>query len=415
MKNYILLLLSFFVIFYSCSSKDGNKANNISTTENHLKPLTDKSNHQKTEVDETEVDGKESLLTLESKEKGFDLFLDSVTPVFNYHSQPVIINNEMKILWYNQENNSLDFYDLTSKALETRVQFQLNGPNALPGMGLGAGVKFVSPDSILLFSGPLKRIYLTDLSGKIYSKVELSKYAHGFGSVSMESPFAYRNGHIYVQIMPNIAIDAPDFSSPDYNRIAKIDLKTGEFEEFYIDPPSESKGVEMSQQLKMMDIIYNPKIDKFIISFPLSDKIIVTDFKNYKKEYVAKSSLVKDVIKLDPEKKGVPRSSIVSFFYWINSSYEKMIYDPINDLYFREARKGISEEAFKQRNFTEEREIIVLDSDFNKIGTFSFKSGGIYYYFFAKDYFFWNKDLKKFNLDNGVEDSLFFQGKELIF
>ena len=408
MKNYIIQLLSFFVIFCSCSSKDGKQLNNNFTTENHLKPFTDKSNDQK-----TEVDGKESLL--EFKEKGFDLFLDSVTPIFNYHSQPVIINNEMKILWYNQENNSLDFYDLTNKTLDTRLQFQLYGPNALPGMGLGSGVNFINQDSILLFSGQLKRIYLTNLSGEIYRKVDLSKYAHGFGSIAMESPLAYRNGYVYTQIMPNIPMDAPAFPNTDYNRIAKIDLKTGESEEFYIDPPKESKGVEISQQLKMMDIIYNSKIDKFIISFPLSDKIIVTDFKNYKKEYIAKSSLVKDIIKLDPEKKGVPRSSIVNFFYWVNSSYEKMIYDPINDLYFREARKGISEEAFKQRDFSEEREIIVLNSDFEKIGTFSYNSGGTYYYFFAKDYFFWNKDLKKFNLDNGVEDSIFFQSKELIF
>jgi hypothetical protein len=416
MKNYIILFLYAIVLLCSCTSKDGDKEILESGTENLSKSLDENRAVDKTiksPASEMPDLGVEEIISYNDQE--FYLTLDNITPLFNYHSQPVIIDNKMKILWYNQQNNSLDFYGLTSKAIDKRVQFELNGPNALPGMRLGAGVNFVNSDTIILFSGQLKRIYLTNLSGDIYSKVDLSRYAHGFGSIAMESPIAYRKGYVYIQLMPNIPLDSPDFYSPDYNRIAKIDLKSGEFEEFYIDLPSEVIGADISQLLKMMNIIYNSKSDKFIISFPLSDKIIVTDFENYKKEYSAKSGLIKDIIKLDRKEKSVPAASLSSFYYWLNSSYEKMIFDPINNLYYREARKGISDEAFIERNFTQRREVIVLDSDFSKIGTLSFNSSGIYYYFYAKDYFFYNKDLQEFNLKNGVEDSIFFHSQELSF
>lgn len=345
----------------------------------------------------------------------YKIELDSITPLFNFHSQPIFIDNEEMMLWFNQENSSLDFYELRNGKLETRLKFELNGPNSIPGMGLGAGIKYINQDSIIIYSGQLKRIYLANQSGTIYNKIDLSNYANGFGSIGLSSPMAYRKGYLFMQIMPNISIDASDFYSPDYNRIAKIDLKTGEFEEFYIDIPNISKGVEISQQLKMIDIIYNPKVDKFIINLPLSDKIIVTDFKNFTKEYEAKSSLVNEVIKYGQVKTDVPQSNLVNYFYWINSSYEKIIYDPINDLYYREARKGISEEKYKQRDFSEQREIIVLNSEFDKIATFSSENTDIFYYFFLKDYFYWNKDIQKFNLESGVEDYIFFQKKQLDF
>lgn len=370
-------------------------------------------NSKKTESTTNNVPSNEPNINADGEMHRIEL--DSITPLFNFHSQPVFIDGEEKVLWFNQENSSLDFYELEKGKLETRLKFELNGPNSLPGMGLGAGIKYINQDSIIIYSGQLKRIYLANHSGTIYNKIDLSNNANGFGSISISSPMAYRKGFLYMQIMPNISIDASDFYSPDYNRIAKIDLKTGEFEEFYIDIPNISKGVEISQQLKMIDIIYNPKVDKFIINLPLSDKIIVTDFKNFTKEYEAKSSLVNEVIKYGQVKTDVPQSNLVNYFYWINSSYEKIIYDPINDLYYREARKGISEEKYKQRDFSEQREIIVLNSEFDKIATFSSENTEIFYYFFLKDYFYWNKDIQKFNLETGVEDYIFFQKKQLDF
>lgn len=352
-------------------------------------------------------------ITNDSIEDEFRILLDDVTPLFNYYSQPIVIDGEKKIGWFNLENYSLDFYGIESKTLDKRIEFNQNGPNALPGIGLGAGINFVNQDSIIIYSAMLKRIYLTNISGKIYYKLDLSNNSNGFGSVSMESPIAFREGYAYMQIMPSIPVNAEEFVSPDYNRIAKIDIRTGEYDEFYIEFPKEYSGKIVSQQLKMMDIIYNKKIDKFIISYPLSDTIIVTDFITKNKKIVANSQLINDIIEIDLQEKDIEPSRITNYYYWINDSYGKLLFDPINNLYYREARKGISKDNYNKRNFKDEREFVILNSNFEQVGTFNYLSSGLYYYFFEPHTFFWNKDLQQFNLENGVEDSIFFHRMEL--
>jgi len=73
-------------------------------------------------------------------------------------------------------------------------------------------------------------------------------------------------------------IEIPENFNPKYNKIAKIDLSDGSVKEFEIDYPEVYSDKNISQQLKMMSIIYNDKIDKFVISYPLSDDLYVTDF-----------------------------------------------------------------------------------------------------------------------------------------
>lgn len=402
MKKYVTIIL--LIITTSCQeSKNKIQENNSKQLE-----LSDK-----TEKETSKSNTADSETLEKSSNKEYQLDLDSITPIFNYHSSPILNSNQTRIYWFNSQINSLDIYNLDKNILEDRIQFQLNGPNSIPGTGIGTGINFVNNDTIIFFSSQLKRIYLSNKLGEVYKKIDLSNYAHGFGSVSISSPIAYRRGNVFIQIMPNIPIDSPDFYSPDYNRIAKINLANGEFEEFYIDFPKISKGEGISQQLKMMNIIFNHKADKFIISSPLSEFIIVTDFKNYTESYEIKSSLVSEVIKFNQITPEVSASNLVNFFYWINSSYERMIYDPINDLYLREVRKGISEENFKKRDFSGEREIIVLNPEFEKIGSINLESSGIFYYFFTKNHFYWNKDLQKFNIETGVEDYILFE-KELL-
>lgn len=421
---YYLFRLFFFVFLvvnFSCKSSSDSDQGQSDEDQNNTYTLNESPSFIKSDTANHRRENRENSDTTSTSEtrhmkviEVFTLPLDSETPIFNSFSQPVMINDSSKLLWFNLENYSLDVFDLAKQHLEKKIYYEKSGPNALRGISYGSGINFVNVDTIVFYSRGLKRMYLSSFSGKVYKYVDLSDFTDGLGSVSLSSPLAYRKGSVFMQVLPNIPIDADETFSPNYNRIAKIDLKSGKIKEYEIPYPTVYTGRNISSQLKMIDIIYNRKIDKFIISFPLGGSIYVTDLETGVESYPSKSGLISKVIETDPHSGEVASASISNYYYWINSSYERIIYDPIHEVYLREARKGISENNFKERKFSSDREFVVLNANFEKIGTIDYESSGLYYHFFADDKIYWNKDLQKFNLENGVEDTIFFQSRKLV-
>ncbi|SDC88900.1 protein of unknown function [Algoriphagus faecimaris] len=345
----------------------------------------------------------------------YSLPLDAETPLWNYFSQPIILKSKPKLLWFNPTRYSIDYFDVRTQTLERKVILEQNGPNALPGIGMNSGIKYINEDTVIVFKGRLNRFSLMKASGEIYKHVNLKDYPYGFGSIDLKTSIAYRKGSIYMQQLPRYPEFLPKDFNPKYNKIAKINLSDGSVEEFEINYPAVYSDKKVPQQLKMIRLVYNEKIDKFIISYPLEEELYITDFKSKVDRHPTPSDLISESIPIDPKNESIDPSSIQSFYYWHNDAYENLIYDPQNDVYLREVRKGISEKEFIDRKFTSKREFIVLDKNFKQMGTFEFFSSGLNYYFFDGNRFFWEKDLQKFNLEDGVEDSIFFQSKVLDF
>lgn len=408
----ILLLISFSCKQGSNSEVELNNENGISENT----PISAQLDTAYTHAGNGE--SSESLITSETQQLEFDgdftLPLDSETPIFNSFSQPAMINDSLKLIWFNLENYSLDVFDLASQQLEKKIYYEKSGPNALGGINYGSGINFVNVDTIVFYSRDLKRIYLSNLAGKVYKKVDLSDFIDGLGSVSLSSPIAYRKGSLFLQVLPNIPIEADVTYSVNYNKVAKVDLKSGKIKEYEIPYPSIYSEKNVSQQLKMIDLVYNSKIDKFVISFPLGGSIYVTDFETGVKSHPAKSDFDSRLTGIDVRPSTIEPSRVANYNYWVNSSYERLLYDSFNGIYLREARKGISEDDFQERKFSSKREFVILNEDFQKIGSIDYVSSSLYYYFFADGKVYWNKDLQKFNLENGVEDSIFFHSRKLV-
>lgn len=109
------------------------------------------------------------------------------------------------------------------------------------------------------------------------------------------------------------------------------------------------------------------------------------------------------------------QSALSNFYFWMNSSYEKILYDIENDIYIREVRAGLSEQDYLNRKFKSKRELILLNSDFQEIDRIPYESAEMYYSFFRKGSFFWNKNIQEFNLEAGIEDTLFFNSIDLVY
>lgn len=73
-------------------------------------------------------------------------------------------------------------------------------------------------------------------------------------------------------------------------------------------------------------------------------------------------------------------------------------------------KSGISKEDFLERKLKPKKELMILDENFNQLGTYQDDGSGILYTFYKDRTFYFNKDLRKFNLDVGNEDTLYFNG-----
>ncbi|WP_100629023.1 DUF4221 family protein [Algoriphagus formosus] len=385
MKN--TLLFSLLILTFSCTKGKADKS---------IQP--DNSKEQKTPIEEN-----------------YSLPLDAETPLWNYYSQHAEIDGKPKLIWFNPNRYSIDYFDIQSQTLERKVKIDINGPNAVPGMGLNSSIKFINEDTVVLYSGPLRQIFLTDISGEVYKKIDLSDYPSGFGSIALNTSIAYRKGSVYMQVLPIIPIDIPENFNPKYNKIAKIDLSDGSVKEFEIDYPAVYSDKNIPQQLKMMSIIYNKKIDKFIINYPLSDDLYVTDFESGVERYPASSELVGEVIPIDRRNSEIEPSRIQNSYYWMNDSYEGLIFDEENELYLRTVRKGITLEQLNNRDFVTDTQILIFNKEFEQVGQINERGPTFDYSFFFDKKFYWNKDIQKYNLEAGNEDEIFFQSRDLTF
>lgn len=351
---------------------------------------------------------KEDISSEDSSNNFFSLVIDENTSLFNFLSSQAYLSEEPKFLIFNGNLNSMDQYNLYSGKIEKRIPYPKDGPNSIPVMQIPFGFHFVNSDTLVLFSGILEKLYLANLEGEIYRELELSGRSVGFGSVGPVTPMAYKAGKIYIQTLPHIPIEKPTNYLTNFPGIAEIDLSSGEYQELPLSYPKEYENKEIAQQLKMVDLVYNQNIDRFIISFPLSEKLLITNFKDQEEWISIDNELIEEPIEINKSNKIVEPSRLNNLYYWMNSSYENLIYDSKLNIYIREARSGISEDAYINRNLTSERKLLILDSNFQLLKKVNFSGAEMFYHFFLEDTFFWNKDIQMYNIQRGIEDTLYF-------
>ncbi|WP_420385623.1 DUF4221 family protein [Roseivirga sp.] len=346
---------------------------------------------------------------LQAQESDYSLPVDPVADLFSFMHESFTEDGAQKLAMFSYNENALLIYDLATKSIERKVIYDTQGPNALNNMRINGGMKMVNKDTIIFFDNQLQRFYLSDNQGEIYHKQQIESSDVVFSSADLESSIAYRKGYIYVQgwpvtIGPNSAKDYKNF--PNY--FGKISLKDGSVERLKFDFPASYKGKDYSQELKDASILYNERIDKFIISFPISHEIYVTDFNGHTQTHMVKSELVKDAVEVADVQGKTEASGIHSMAHWLSDEYEKLIYDPESGYYFRVARSSVTERAFLERDLQTEKEVIVIDKDFNSVKTLKHHGRSFFYYFFIENKIYWNKDFKKHNLDAGNEDTILF-------
>lgn len=344
------------------------------------------------------------------QEPTYTLPVDPLSDLVSYMSQPVRVNGNNQLSMFSYNEHALLFYDLQSKEITSKIKYERQGPNGLSNMKYVGNFNYINQDTIVFFNQQQNRIFLSDSDGNIFKRTTIRNDSVGFGSIGVQKPFAYKNGSLYMQSWP-VVIGENKIENHERrpNMIGKISLRDGRTEEFVFELPKEYKDKNYGQSLRNLDIIYNPKINKFIISFPLSDSIYVTDFNGYKKSYLAKSQLVKTAVEIDKYKGKVSASIVTDLTKWLSDKYERLFFDSKSGYYFRLASKGITEKAYQAKDFSTQKEVIVLDENFKHFKTLKHDGGSFLYYFFAGDKVYWNKDIVKYNYEAVNEDFIYFK------
>ena len=353
------------------------------------------------------------LMEVETGE--FWLPLDEQTSVFNFLNGQASIEGKEHFLMFNSNINALLVYDLEIQNVVNRVTFPTEGPNAMPPLGISAGMKYVNSDTVIFFSKVQNRLYLTNLQGAVYKSINVGRDNLQLGSVDVVTPLAYRKGKLYIQLLPSdISLSLKEINSQPLV-VTAIDLDTGVQKDHEIPFPDIYMDERISYQLKMVDIVYDQRRDKFVLSLPLQDEILLTNLDGSEPTYhSAKSGLVKDV-ELVKQKKNIPANQITSYRYWLSDAYGKLMYDQSSGYYFREARSGIGEEAYLNRSFKTKKEIVILGPDLNQVGVMAFEDGeSILYQFATEGKLFLNRNFKEYNFERQNEDTLYFKSMTYI-
>ncbi|MCH7415340.1 DUF4221 domain-containing protein [Belliella sp. R4-6] len=340
-------------------------------------------------------------------EASAQIILDEETSLVSRLNKKITLDQKEKLLIFSSLINGFKIYDIESQNIEQTIKFPVTGPNAVNGMEFGSGIHFVNKDTVILFSQDYASFYLANLQGEIYKKIKLMNDSISFGATALVSPLAYRKGSVYIQSLPKYPV-GKEVEIKKQLSLKKIDLESGVVSNVAFPTPKIYLDKRYSQSFNAFDIVYNSNLDKFIVSFPLSDSLYLIDASGSYDKILAKSKLVDEYQEFNEDFKEIPISQLDSYFQWISDSYGALYYDEVNNRYIREAKSGISKEDFLERKLKPKKELMILDENFNQLGTYQHDGSGILYTFYKDRTFYFNKDLRKFNLDVGNEDTLYF-------
>lgn len=350
---------------------------------------------------------------IETEISQMSLPLDSTTSQFNYLNQAIELNGYSKYLIFNGLTSELLQYDIEREILEKSVKFETQGPYSLQGLDHGSGMHYVNRDTIFFFSSSLQTLFVADLKGHVYSEFSLINDSIAFGSFESRSIMDYKDGSLYLQsFRMNLGRDEAELSKRKLT-ISEYVLNSQKliqhplpFADFY------SRN-NFSQRLEVIDFIYAPKIDRFIVSLPLDQALYFTDLYNDVESVITPSNLVKSASQINLNNNEIPLNSFVSYYYWTSDSFGRLFYDRNKNYIYRIAKSKITHDQFLSKDFYAKQEVLVLNDKRELLGSIPHSGASFIYHFFNERGVAWNSSFKEFNGTKTSEDRLHFEHYEI--
>lgn len=295
-------------------------------------------------------------------EKSFDL--DSLT---TYYTGSMQLYNDASGARYvcllNTYNNTIYFYGYDNGKIHHTLPLKTEGVNKV-----GEIQSFVvkALDSVYVLSKNDFVLSLVNSGGKKIESHPLRFFTDGPTS----RPMTLYKDKIFIGSyeVPGVDVFAPLENFATDNLMSIFDIRTKQLSSALSFPEIYKDGV-WGLYLLQYHYTFNPQKEKFVISFAGDHSIYETDFTTKPVSHTAASSYFSE-IPSNRDKKTDADSRLK--YYLSTPSYQSVIYDPYQDLYYRIALQPISEEELMsgdpEKSGIKHASIIILNSDFKKIG-----------------------------------------------
>lgn len=276
--------------------------------------------------------------------------------------------NNILILQY-RDNNCINLYEYDEKKLVKKIIFEKEGPNGV-GNSLN-GAFWVSSTEIYLYSYWERRLYMVDENARVLKMLQLDKENVVYpvlepGTnrpiIKLRDNNLLLAGYLF-KTLPKEVIGKP---------FVKANIDDGTLSLVGTYPDKIFQGDWSMKAQTYYD--YIPSSNKVVVSFAISDSVLVTDLNNENDWYLASSKLIQPIQPISEDYEFKVEDKSKGYAYDLSSEYFGVKYDKYRKLYYRFGIIGRTEKEFDSGTpptfFA-----IILDEKFNKIGEHIFSKG----------------------------------------
>lgn len=294
----------------------------------------------------------------------FDLKLDSTTGPETHMLQYLQGEGNDEFAYLNRIDQSIRFFDIETGEQLRRIGFTKQGPNKVLQL---SGFLIHNKDSIFL-TDAYSSNYLVNGAAEVKRKYpvdnpDLLERAPG-PYVFTGSPMIVEDGRLFYQGYYGGVFDQPNMVS--------LDLNTDEIK-YFNGYPSFYQEAYWRGGFEYMYYTYNSKKRVFVFSYAADHhvRVVEIDDLDSSRDYYASSPDFK-TLKAPRQKMDDPGGDQDERKFMTQSSFGLIHYDIYNDLYYRFAFDGMPATDYDSgaplRSTMKPARIIILNSDFNKIG-----------------------------------------------
>lgn len=271
------------------------------------------------------------------------------------------------LILFDEKSLNIDLYDYNSKKLARRISLEIDGPEGINSKSAIHGMYFHNPDSIFVANDYF--INLINSKGSVFKRFKLldpTKKLSGLPALNNNAVHIEKN-KLYFPFWPDIDECKPA-SYTQALCMTELDLKTGNYS-YFLPYPDGYRNGSFGPNYGYPFPVFNASSRSFVVSFPASPALVSynIDTKQTTIEKKTATSLFQDIEAMDK-----PCDSYDNYtrFYVQNPSYEDLLYDKKNKLYYRVALKGRNDDDYNKGEFWKKGNIVILDANFNTLGEF---------------------------------------------
>ncbi|MBT1689834.1 DUF4221 family protein [Dawidia soli] len=294
--------------------------------------------------------------------KSFEL--DSITPYYTGCLQFYKdANGDQYLCLLNSYTNTLYFYGYADGKVHHRLALE---KEALAKAGKVQSFVVKSLDSVYVLADKDFFLLLLNRDGHVMNSNNLRFFSEGLTTrpLFIHRDKLYAGGHDVPGIDP--FSELTDFASD--NLVSIVDLTTQKISAALSYPESYKGGV-WGPYLSQYYYTFNPSTEKFIFSFAADHRLYETDFSAAPTPHNAASQFFSDI----PSWRATETDADARLKYYLSTpSYQGVIFDPYQNLYYRIALQPISADDLASndpdKSGVKHASIIILDHNFTKIG-----------------------------------------------